>query len=353
MRCSADREWAHGSRWPMLFVLAGVGVPAEVQTRPELVAVYGSVAEPLPRVIGVAFATEGLTVLSAEGPAFHRFPGGARTLLIPPPGAPRGFHGAGEDRVMIHDAQTGALQTYWIGGERIASRELRRLARGGVILDARVMDVDTVVAVPADGNRGVALLRVAEDRSDTVAVLRAPDVVRLEAPGSPSYTVPRPYAPRDAWTVLPGGGVIYWRGDDATLTLVGRSGSPVTLTLPQGRHSVYPADREYWLDTAIPHVFMGQRPFESIREKARADLSFPQYFPSVVSLLPDPALGVWVQRTGAGRGELWVWLDSEGERARVRFEPGRELLTVSSDALAVRHRLRDGEFTVEIYEKPR
>ena len=38
-------------------------------------------------------------------------------------------------------------------------------------------------------------------------------------------------------------------------------------------------DREFWLQDAIPQEFLGQRPFEPLREKARRTVDFPRYHP--------------------------------------------------------------------------
>jgi hypothetical protein len=344
----ARRSWRGAA-----LVVTLIAAPAGAQTRPELHTVHGSAAQPLPRVTGIVFAGESMLVLSGAGPALYRFPGGTRALLDPPPGAPRGFEAAGADRVLVRDVLTGILHTYGLGGKRIASRELEVLSRGSEVVGLRLAGADTVVAVRAGDDQGMALVRVDALRPDTVVSLRVPDVVRLEAPASPSYTVPRPFGPHDAWAALPDGGVVYWRAGDPTLHLVARSGVTTRWPLPPDRHAVGSADREHWLETAIPHVFMGQRPFEAIRRKARAELPFPQYFPAVLALLPDPEDGVWVQRTGPGGGELWVWVGPAGERARLRFAPGRELLAVGPRALAVRYRLREDAHLVELYDKPR
>lgn len=153
--------------------------------------------------------------------------------------------------------------------------------------------------------------------------------------------------------MLRDGSVVYWPGNGHRLRVVRRSGAGAeTVPLPPDRQIVSIRDREWWLNTAIPQEFMGQRVFEPIREKARTDVPFPGHFPPVLALLADPGGGVWVQRTGAGSGELWVWLEGGRERARIRLQPGREVVAMGREAFAARRTVAEGRFTVEVYRKP-
>lgn len=248
------------------------------------------------------------------------------------------------DRLLALSVDRGLVS---LAGGRVAAE--RALPGLGVAFG--IAGRDTLVRIaPFTGNRSY-VLRLAGARADTVLRLRHPADIRLEAEGSPSFTLAPPFAPSPVWAPRVGGAAV-WDGEGLRIRFVdARGGAAGTVALAAARVPVRPADREHWLATAIPQEFMGQRVFEPLRRKAREELRFPDVFPAVLSMRADPADGVWVQRAPATAGEVWEWATPGGVRGRVRLPAGRRLLAVGARELLTVHREGDAAF-VERYARP-
>lgn len=189
---------------------------------------------------------------------------------------------------------------------------------------------------------------------DTVVAYRtAPDLLRLTAPGAPSWTVPPPYSSRPRLTPV-SGGVAFWQGPDPEVRILGVDGameSAVSLSL-DGRFEVTGEDRESWLASAIPSEFMGrQGVFEPIREEARRTVSFPEYHPLVFRLLGGPDGFLWVLRTPAGREQVWDVVDSSGRHeGRLTLAAHHSLMSVLPDRLVLRSTDDLGVESVQVHQ---
>ncbi|HET7461919.1 MAG TPA: hypothetical protein VFJ82_11755 [Longimicrobium sp.] len=333
---------------PALAPLA-LAIPAAAQTAFQRVAVLVPDA-PLGRVTAAAFDGAALFVVTAEPATIHRAEGTRLRLWGAPgrlqsPADPAWTSG----RLLVRDARRQTLESFTPDGRPAASRPLP----GPIATWTGVSRGDTLVSLLAFRSDSAAVVRLRGAATDTLLRFVMPHPVRLMARGSPAFSVAPPFAPTPAWTSLPAGGVAFWDGRSSEITLLDARGRRSgRLRLPRGSYPVTPADREGWLADAIPREFMGQRVFEPLRAKARAELGFPATLPAVLALLPDPARGVWVQRTPASSGEVWAWVEAGGLRAQVRLPPGRELLAVGPAAFAVRARGGDGHDSVELYRRP-
>ena len=189
---------------------------------------------------------------------------------------------------------------------------------------------------------------------DTLVAYRtAPDLLRLTAPGAPSWTVPPPYSSRPRWTPV-SGGVAFWQGPDPEVRILGVDGatrSAVSLSLDD-RFEVTGEDRESWLASAIPTEFMGrQGVFEPIREEARRTVGFPEHHPLVYRLLGGPDGFLWVLRTPAGREQVWDVVDSRGRHVgRLPLAPHRSLMSVIPDRLVLRSTDDLGVESVQVHQ---
>jgi len=333
----------------LLAIARITAAPARAQAPPERITVL--VADgPVGKVTGAEFHGTTLFVLAAEPAGIYRAEGtrlrrwGATTTLQ----SPADVAVAGE-RLLVRDAGRQSLATFGADGRLLATRPLP----GPIASWVGMSGGDTLVTLLAFRNDSAALVRLRGAAADTLRRFAMPHPVRLMARGSPTYSVAPPFSPTPAWAALPGGGVAFWDGGSGAIARLDARGRPRgSVPLPRERYPVGAADREWWLNDAIPQEFMGRRVFEPLRARARTELSFPSTFPVVLALLADPAGGVWIRRTPPPGGEVWAWVDEDGTRARLRLPPGRELIAIGPAALAARSRDAAGRPVVELYRKP-
>mgnify|MGYP000055991612 CR=1 FL=1 len=173
--------------------------------------------------------------------------------------------------------------------------------------------------------------------------------VRLEAAGAPPLAVRPPFSAQTTWAVLADGGLAIWTPGDSGVRRADRGAAAI----PTGpRLPVDDADREHWLATAIPQEFMGRRVFDPLRDEARRSLAFPDSFPPVLALEPDPSGGLWIRKSTAGGGEVWHARAADGSAAgAIALPPGRRLLAVGPGAVAAAAIDEQGVERVEIYER--
>jgi hypothetical protein len=305
-----------------------------------------------------AFVGGSVVVLTAPEPAVHLYHGtehrawgkkgrGPAELTDPVDVTPT------PSGILVRDFTLSKIVLYDTHGALVSSRDMGGAMTGGVHLTAR----DTFLTLLKPGGESRAVVRMRAGGYDSVFSYQASSrTVLLEAPGSPSLTLPAPYAPEPLWTALANGRLAFWDGARAELALLDGSGAPQgRFPLPANSLPVSQADRDHWLATAIPsgNLFGKSDPFAAVRKAAPDRVQFPTSLPAVLALLPDPAGGVWVLRTPEGSGQLWAYVDSAGPRRSVRLKPGRKLLAVGDSLLAVRARGDMDEEIVEIYRKPR
>ena len=265
------------------------------------------------------------------------------------------------DRIYALDEALGRLSIFDFTGSLVRTVALhqfgmlpnfpRRLhrAQGGTLL--------FLATEPTANSSAVVALSFGEAGivgPDTLVAYRtAPDLLRLTAPGAPSWTVPLPYSSRPRWTPV-SGGVAFWQGPDPEVRILGVDGttrSAVSLSLDD-RFEVTGEDRESWLASAIPKEFMGrQGVFEPIREEARRTVSFPEYHPLVFRLLGGPDGLLWVLRTPAGREQVWDVVDSRGRHeSRLTLAPHHSLMLVLPDRLVLRSTDDLGVESVQVHQ---
>ena len=182
-----------------------------------------------------------------------------------------------------------------------------------------------------------------------------PDELRLEAPGAPGLTLRRPFSPYPRWTVV-AGQVVHWPGTGQELQVVGLDGQlESTIELPMGDHvAVTVADRERWFRTGIPTEFMGRRPFEPLRRKARQTVEFPEYHPAVLELLGGPDRAIWVKRqtsvAAGSRGQAWDVVDRDGALVgRALLPVGHLLMAVHRDQAVIRTTTELGSDVIQVH----
>lgn len=153
--------------------------------------------------------------------------------------------------------------------------------------------------------------------------------MRLEAPGAPGLTLATPFAAQLRWTVVDGE-VVYWPGTGEEVETRSVDGTVTrTLSLPlTDSFEITADDREWWIQTAIPTEFMGQRPFEPLRPVARETAEFPEDHALVQQLLADGDGRIWVRRNWSG-GQVWDVVESTGRMSgRVALPRGNALKAV-------------------------
>lgn len=334
--------------------------PATGQDAPELLGRFGDLdRHVLVDVRAAALKAGDVAVLTAPEPALHRFGAG---------GVYRAWGRKGEGPAEL----SSPVDVAWPGGSLLVLdvnlHKLVSFGEDGSFQAARslsgewgdrvfVTGGDTVVGtfVPMGGRRAVVRLR-GEARDTLFRYEREGVEVRLEAPGAPGYTTPHPFTPETRWTVLSDGALAVWRpAGDGVALLDGRTGREVGRIGSVG--ATWPltdADREAWLhDTFVTAEFMGRRVFEPLLPVARERLEFGERFPAVLELLPDPAGGVWIRKTTAPRGQVWVLLARSGRTlGSLRLPAGRELLAVGEGALAARAADELDVELVELYRRP-
>ncbi len=329
--------------------------PADAQIRPERISMLS-----LDSIVGAGRITDALyedgslVVITTAPAAVHLFRGGRHKSLLG--GGTAMFalkepvQGAWVDgRLLLYDFQQQSIVSLAPDSGLVASRPLDAL----LAQEFRTGVKDTLLSVTSFGKDTAILLRLRGSVHDTLVRCARPTSVRLRARGSPSYTVTPPYMPDPVWTTLSDGRIAFWDGQSRALSILDRAGRRAERwPIPPAQYPVTEADREIWLQTAIPQQFLGQRVFEPVREKARRQLRFPSQFPLVLQLEEDPNGGVWMRRTAAGSGEVWTWVNRDGVRAAIRLPPARELLAVGPRTFAVRYRRGSGHDVVEIYRKP-
>ncbi len=218
-----------------------------------------------------------------------------------------------------------------------------------------VVGGDTILGTFVPMSMERAIVRLRGDSRDTVLTFAAPrDLLRLTAPGAPSFTVRQPYTPDHRWTVMHDGTVAHWRPEDDRLHFIARNGERIEpVDVPAASERVTDVEREHWVQTVIPSEFMGQRVFEPLRAVARKRAAFPDLLPPVLDLLANPNGGVWMRRTVNASGEVWTLMVRDGTvYGSVRFPVGRELLSVGIGEFAVLARNELGVEMVERYSRP-
>lgn len=205
-------------------------------------------------------------------------------------------------------------------------------------------DANAIIAWTVDGVAGTAL-----------SFDDPPGELRLEAPGAPGLTLRRPFAPYPRWTVV-SGQLVYWPALGHQLQVVKLDGTPSTsIVLPlEDRIEITAGDGEEWFRTGIPTEFMGRRPFEPLRQKARQTVDFPPHQPLVLGLLASPDGVVWVKRQTSlreeSRGQVWDVVDTEGKFVdRVTLPVGHLLTVVLAEHVVIQTTTELGSDVVQIH----
>lgn len=295
-------------------------------------------------------------ILTDPSPAVHLHHDGGHEQWGTQGGGPAELEGPvamewSGDRVFVLDQNQHKLVVFGIDGSFRSSRDL-----GGVWANRIfVVQGDTLLGtfVPMSEERAVVRLRGAS--ADTLLEYRRPESrLRLTAPGAPSWTATQPFTAVDRWTVLPDAAVAHWDRRTGVLRFIDFAGVEVaSIRVPPPEFPVTAADREHWVQTSIPSEFMGQRVFEPLRPVAREQAEFPEHFPPVMDLLPDPSGAVWVKRRITSSGEHWILLDRTGaELGALTLPVGEELLHVGADELLVRAVDELGVESVVRYRRP-
>lgn len=335
--------------------LSASAVSAGAQDSPELIRSHGDAnGVVLVNVKAVLLGDVSLIALTDPEPAVHALRGagldewgreGRGPAELKDPVA---ITWAGKD-LLVLDQNQQKLVSYRADGAFLSSRAL-----GGVWANrVFVVGADTVLGTFTLA--GSAVVRLRGSSADTILAFNpSQDQLVLKAAGAPSLTLPQPFAALDRWTLLPGGVVAHWQPEDDQLHFYNIDGKPVgQATVPAGDVRVSEADREYWVETAIPEDFMGRRVFEPLRPIARDRATFPRLFPAVLNLLPDPNGNVWIQRSVASSGESWISVDRAGRVvSEVELPVGRELLAVGREELAVLSKDEWDIETIELYARP-
>ena len=315
----------------------------------------GDGAEPLYRVRGAAFRGDELAVLTEPEPAVHLFGRGGHRAWGRKGAGPGELANPGElawagARLLVRDGQLRKIASFDASGALVSTRPL---PAGGYAVGLSVAGTDTLLALVMPGTPRSTLIRLRGERHDTVLHYASSETtVTLSAPGAPTLTLPAPFTAAPKWTQLADGRVAFWDGRSAAVQLLDRRGRAMArLALPAGAYAPTRADREGWL-AAIPAGIGGRGGLAPLREKAREQVRFPDRFPPVMSLVGDPAGGVWVLRSGYGGGQRWTLLAEGAAPLTVRLPAGRGLLAVSRREMAVLARTADGAEVIETYAKP-
>lgn len=335
-------------------------VPATAQDSLEFMTRYGGLGEPvLHRVKAAAIRAGGLAVLTDPAPAVHRFAGGEHTAFGREGEGPAELSSPADmtwsdGELVVVDVNLHKLVSFTEAGEHQATRTLNGEWADRVYL----IEGDTILGLftPMAGRR--AVVRIRGSARDTLLAYGTDrgEQVRLEAEGAPSLTLSHPFTPRTRWTVLADGVVAAWQPSDAAIVLYDRAtgGEVGRIDGVGGSYEVTETDREAWLrEHFVTAEFMGRRVFEPLLPAARDRLEFPDRFPPVLELLPDPSGAVWIRKTTPARGEVWALVGRDARmRGTLRLPAGRELLYAGRDVLAT-HATDELEVEyVELYRRP-
>jgi hypothetical protein len=332
---------------------AAVGAPAEGQAALRRVRVLGGEQAALHQVRAAAFSGKDLVVLSAGAPALHLFEGARRRswgargrgpaeLTSPQNAVWTGNH------ILVRDGELQKIAAWDRAGNFVGSRPLH----AGMAVRLEMAGRDTLVELFGQQSRVVVRLRGV--RQDTVLRYSTEGgMVHLTAPGAPSLSLPAPFSAQPAWAALPDGRVAFWNAEEDEIRLLDIAGRTVArLPLPTARYSVTAADREAWFAVSIPAEIRGQRVFEPLRQKARAEVRFPARFPPVLGLRADPGGGVWVLQTGSATGQRWVHLAAGRPATRIHLPPRQSLLAVGEHEMAALARDEDEVESIHVYAHP-
>ncbi|MBX3132312.1 MAG: hypothetical protein KF689_02840 [Gemmatimonadaceae bacterium] len=250
------------------------------------------------------------------------------------------------ETVAVLDYGAGRLTTYDFAGRVIRTRMVPALTSRRIF----VTGADTLLEyrVPFSSTR--ALVRIAGTRTDTVyAWESAPRALRLEASGAPIMVIPAPYVAEPQWAVAASGVIAVWTPETNQVELRTLSGRSVgSFAGPTAPHQVSGADREAWLESAVPDGAV----FAPLRARARVLATFPRTLPPVLSMLGDPRGGVWLQRTTSAEGETWEHRSATGALlGSVRLPEGRRLRAIGPSRIAALAETPDGDQVVEIYSR--
>ncbi|MYF64029.1 MAG: hypothetical protein F4183_06000 [Rhodothermaceae bacterium] len=266
------------------------------------------------------------------------------------------------EHVYVLDSNQGRLSIFELMGDLVRTIPLQRFGMPPNFpswLDRATGDTVLFgLSVPMGNERSIIArsfgASASEDpiHQDTVIVFPARTAsLRLAAPGAPSLTLSPPYSPKPQWTPV-SGGVAFWQGLDSDIRILGLDGvlkSAISLTLDD-RFEVTSEDKEFWLQDAIPQEFLGQRPFEPLREKARRTVDFPRYHPLMSRILGGPDNLLWVRRTPDGRDQVWDVVDTQGQLAsRVSLASGQALMSVIPGHLVLKVTDDLGVESIEVY----
>lgn len=250
-------------------------------------------------------------------------------------------------RVSIFDSGGNLARTEPLRGLGLPYANRLHHASGDTVVVrayAPMGDANAIVAWTADGVTGTVL-----------AFDDPPDELRLEAPGAPGLTLRQPFSSYPRWTVV-AEQVVYWPGTGQELLVVGLDGRVAsTIALPtEDRIAVTAGDRERWFRTGIPTEFMGRRPFEPLRRRARQTVDFPEHHPSVLGLLGGADGAIWVKRQTSlaeeSRGQAWDVVDKDGRFvSRISLPVGHLLMAVLPEHVVVRTTTELGSDVIQLH----
>ncbi len=224
---------------------------------------------------------------------------------------------------------------------------------GGLVARAREFGEESNTLVTLDMTR---------DRADTLVTFMSPLKIRIEPESGPRYSSYPPFSPRPAWAMARSGGrdhVVLWEAGNRASTLrlyaLEDASRITTWLLPDWpKTRVTDRDLEYWLETAFPRDFFGRSddPLRDVRAEARRIFDRPEFFPDVLELRSDPKAGVWVKKTPASQGELWVLTEDGHICGAFQLPEGREVLTFGVRHVAAKAVTQEfGEELVELYDR--
>lgn len=350
--------------WMLAWTVPMVGYAQSLPAceTPDVIRVVGE-DHPLYRIEDARVDGARIVVLTQPSPAVHVFDD--RTYAAwgeegDGPGEvqnPRALTMAGE-QIRVLDLRPGASRiiTYTSDGTPVGTTSIR----DPTLVSTFDQMVDTVlVEGSAFRSPERTLVRITPDGRERIRTFHGAEKVRITAEQGPmqSMRVDEPFASHPQWTLTARGQLAFWEPGRQAIDLFTLQGDPVGRIPLSSRPSipVEPEDRAAWVERTFSpdaSLFGVQDPYRGIRDKALNVVDFPETYPAVLEMKPDPTEGIWVLRAHKHTGQIWT-LEQRNENNHTLCLPaGRELLDVGNRYLAVHAISNRGVETIEIYDKP-